>query len=45
VVVAHGGTTELRAPEEGGLVVAITLPAAPQPAGTRAEVPGLVSAS
>ncbi len=45
VVVAHGGTTELRAPEEGGLLVAVTLPAASQPAGLRAEIPGLVSAS
>jgi signal transduction histidine kinase len=45
VVVAHRGTIELEAPAEGGLVVAIRLPAAAAAPGPRAEAPGLVSAS
>jgi signal transduction histidine kinase len=45
VVTAHGGSVDLRAPEEGGLCVTVTLPTAPRtrsaaPAATPAEAPG-----
>jgi signal transduction histidine kinase len=46
VVLAHHGTIELETPDEGGLVVEITLPAVPTPAarrGTGAATPPVVA--